>query len=131
MSVAHQPASSTLGADILMARHGKRIVAWKLEHSGERTRAKLSDGTWDSAPNSLVLSGVSPARVAAHKTAEVVDQLTGEAAVFDRQERRFFGKVLVVWTVASALLMGGLIALLSSGGVDAETLRSLVDSQTY
>jgi hypothetical protein len=123
---AHQPASSTLGADILLARHGKRIVAWRVDRAGERTRAKLQDGTWDSAPNSLVQTGSSPAQKVASKAARTVHHLTADDGALNRSDRRFLGKVMVVWGVASVALTFGMLALLGSEAMDPAVLENLV-----
>ncbi|RII43592.1 hypothetical protein DWB68_01445 [Galactobacter valiniphilus] len=126
MSTAHAPASSTLGADILLARHGKRIVAWRVDHAGERTRAKLSDGTWDSAPNSILTPGVSPARKAAGAAAATLHELTADTGALNRGDRRFLGKVFVWWGVASVVLTIGMMALLGNGALDPALLEEMV-----
>ncbi len=126
MTAAHAPASSTLGADILLARHGKRIVAWRVDHAGQRTRAKLSDGTWDSAPNSLFAPGVSPARKAAGAAASTLHELTADTGALNRGDRRFLGKVLIWWGVASVTLTAGMLALLGNGALDPAMLEGLV-----
>lgn len=50
------PASSTVGADILLARHGALIRAWRYSRRGTHTRVRLRGGGWDEAPNSLAVA---------------------------------------------------------------------------
>ncbi|WP_309145217.1 hypothetical protein [Arthrobacter sp. STN4] len=41
----------SVGSDILLARHGSAISSMRLDRANARVVARLSDGTFDSAPN--------------------------------------------------------------------------------
>lgn len=45
--------SGSLGEDILLARHGDRILRLRQDHRGGQTVASLRDGTMDAAPNRI------------------------------------------------------------------------------
>jgi len=123
--------SSTLGTDILLARHGDAITTWRVDKTGQWTVVKLGDGSWDMAPNALPdvvrsapVREFSPAEPPARKAINLGRVLAKELLPEDRSERRLLGRIIGWWTVGSLALTGVLIALASR--LDTDTLNMIV-----
>lgn len=94
--------AGTLGEDILLARHGDRILRLRQDHRTGQTVATLRDGATDAAPNriaggTLALRPGERARL--HWTA-----LTRDGDPEAIRELRFFGRLSAIWIVASVAL---------------------------
>lgn len=121
MSLHTTSASTTLGADILMARHGDRIVAWKLDKRADRTLVRLNDGVWDWAPNQLA-TDATPADRAAHLLGEYKADRLG----LKRSEVKFIAKISLGWLVISGLATAFMVGVIMPG-MDQETLEMFMD----
>ena len=94
--------TGTLGEDILLARHGDRILRLRQDHRAGQTVATLRDGTSDTAPNringgTLALRPGERARL--HWTT-----LTQDGDPEAIREVRLLGRLSVIWIAASVLL---------------------------
>lgn len=125
-----QPAATPLGTDILLARHGDRIVRWEYDNDADVTRALLPDGTWDSAPNHLeydvvpspvrdaslaTLAAAEKAKLAAPKketpaakAARWMGDYREDRLPVKRSEVRWLGKISLIWVAASSVIAAGL-----------------------
>jgi hypothetical protein len=103
------PASTTCGADILLARHGSHIVSLRVDPRTDTTLAQLDGGRWVSARNHLVLPRATPAR---RLVAGWVDYKSGQTAI-KPEDVRWVGK-LTGWWMLGVAAFGGLAAGLIS-----------------
>lgn len=118
--------ASTLGADILLARHGDTITTWRTDKRHDLTLARLADGSWDFAPNHLPTGQQVPVA----KMLSTWERYRRDELSLKRADVRWLAKILGVWTVAAAVISGGLIwAALAMG--DSALLQQSMTGAGY
>ncbi|MFF5792057.1 hypothetical protein ACFY5D_08430 [Paeniglutamicibacter sp. NPDC012692] len=114
-----------LGEDILLARHGDRIVDMTQDRKNNVTRARLSDGTSDTASNFLVNLNAIAAVTPAERLSKVAGDYSADRLSISRKEIRLMMRLSAVWAVVSAAIVGGLTWAIYSYG-DPETLVQIM-----
>ncbi|GAA4367526.1 hypothetical protein [Paeniglutamicibacter cryotolerans] len=114
MQLAQQPMS--LGADILLARHGDFIVELRHDRKADVMVARLRDGSADWAPNSLGGANAMPATVPVARMHQLADDFAADKLPFTRSELRFLVKVSLAWAAVAAVLAGGMTLLAMNMG---------------
>ncbi|RAX48729.1 hypothetical protein DQ353_13435 [Arthrobacter sp. AQ5-05] len=97
-----------LGEDILLARHGSSIVEMTQDRKNNLTRARLVDGSTDTASNFLVSLNAMAATTPAERFTKVAGDYSADRLPVSRQEIRFMAKVTGIWAVASTAFIGAL-----------------------
>lgn len=95
-------STGSLGEDILLARHGDRILRLRQDHRTGQTVATLRDGTTDAAPNRIDggILAPRPGERARLSWATLTEGGGSETA----SELRFLGRLTAIWIAASVLL---------------------------
>ena len=125
MRLAHR--TMPLGEDILLARHGDRIVEMTQDRKNNTTRALLSDGTSDTASNFLVSLNALAAVTPAERFGKVAGDYSADRLPVSRQEIRLMMRLSVAWAVVSTAIVGGLTWAIYSYG-DPATLTQIMGS---
>lgn len=115
-----------LGEDILLARHGDRIVEMTQDRKKQLTVARLVDGSTDSASNYLVnikeLLALSPAE----RMSKLAGDYSADRLQISRKDIKFMMRISALWTAASAVFIGGMTWAIYTYG-DAETLSLMMN----
>jgi hypothetical protein len=116
--MASMVGTQRLGEDILMARHGDRIVKMRHDRKSRSTVATLADGTTDSAPDSIIdMPAVSiEANTPVHQLARFRRDYAEDKLAVSRRELRLLGRITAVWTVVAGAVTAGSIWLMASTG---------------
>lgn len=118
--------ASTLGVDILLARHGDTIVTWRTDRRHDMTLARLSDGSWDFAPNHLSTGDETPAR----KAVSLWRAYQRDELGMKRADVRWLAKVMGIWAGAATVISGGLVWAAMTFG-DSALLQSTMTGAGY
>jgi hypothetical protein len=97
-----------LGEDILLARHGSNIVEMTQDRKNNLTRARLVDGSFDTASNFLVSLNAMAAITPAERFSKVAGDYSADRLPVSRSEIRFMAKLSAAWGVASLAFIGGI-----------------------
>lgn len=97
-----------LGEDILLARHGSSIVEMTQDRKNNLTRARLVDGSVDTASNFLVSLNAMAALTPAERFSKAAGDYSADRLPVSRKEIRFMAKLTGAWTLASAAFIGGM-----------------------
>lgn len=99
-----------LGEDILLARHGSHIVEMTQDRRNNVTRARLADGSIDTASNFLVSLNAmaSAAQTPASRFSKAADSYSADQLPVSRKEIRFMAKLAGAWAATSLVFVGGL-----------------------
>lgn len=97
-----------LGEDILLARHGSNIVEMTQDRKRNLTRARLADGSIDTASNFLVSLNAMAAITPAERLGKVAGDYSADRLPVSRSDIRFMAKLSAAWGVASLALIGGM-----------------------
>ncbi|MGL3805315.1 hypothetical protein ACSYDW_04395 [Paeniglutamicibacter sp. R2-26] len=100
--------SMPLGEDILLARHGDRIVKMTVDRKHNLTRALLADGTNDTASNFLVNLNAIAAVTPAERLGKVAGDYSADRLPVSRRDIRLMVRLSAAWAVVSTALIGGL-----------------------
>lgn len=111
-----------LGEDILLARHGDRVVRMTQDRGRGVTVAVLRGGEVDVAPNRLDV--VVPAPPAERAAAFVRDYRAGQSGV-DRDEVRLLVRMSAIWTAATVAVCSA-TAWWAVSAVDPEALQAMM-----
>ena len=114
-----------LGEDILLARHGSNIVEMTQDRKNNLTRARLVDGTLDTASNFLVSLNAMAAVTPAERFTKVAGDYSADRLPVSRQEVRFMAKITGIWAVASTAFIGALGWVIFNYG-DPESLVGIM-----
>jgi hypothetical protein len=130
MRVASKPVrlstrNMRLGEDILLARHGDKIVSLRLDRKSDSVVAVLSDGSTDSARNSLV--DMRP-RITASPVLSI-GRLAGDFQAdklsIKRDEAKLIAKLGALWGGIALSLAGGILWM-TYNSADPEMLQALL-----
>jgi hypothetical protein len=125
MRLAHR--RMPLGEDILLARHGSNIAEMTQDRKRNLTRARLCDGSTDTASNHLVNLNAMASLTPAERMSKVAENYTEDRLSVSRSEIRFMAKLSGIWLVAStALIMGFGWAIYNYG--DPEMLVQMMNT---
>ncbi|WP_146111837.1 hypothetical protein [Arthrobacter sp. MYb227] len=123
MRVALRPMP--LGEDILLARHGDRIVEMTQDRKNQLTIARLVDGSIDSASNYLVNIKEMMALTPAERMNNLAGDYSADRLQISRQDIKFMMRISALWTAASAVVIGGMTWAIYTYG-DAESLTFMM-----
>lgn len=125
MRLAHR--TMPLGEDILLARHGDRIVEMTQDRKNNVTRVLLSDGTSDTASNFLVSLNALAAVTPVERFGKMAGDYSADRLPVSRGEIRLMVRLSAAWAVVSTAVVGGLSWAIYSYG-DAEMLAQIMGS---
>ena len=114
-----------LGEDILLARHGSNIVEMTQDRKNNLTRARLVDGSIDTASNFLVNLNAMAAVTPVERFSKVAGDYSADRLPVSRQEIRFMAKSTGIWAVASTAFIGALGWVIFNYG-DPESLVGIM-----
>ncbi|PQZ95094.1 hypothetical protein CQ018_07135 [Arthrobacter sp. MYb227] len=114
-----------LGEDILLARHGDRIVEMTQDRKNQLTIARLVDGSIDSASNYLVNIKEMMALTPAERMNNLAGDYSADRLQISRQDIKFMMRISALWTAASAVVIGGMTWAIYTYG-DAESLTFMM-----
>jgi hypothetical protein len=114
-----------LGEDILLARHGSNIAEMTQDRKNNLTRARLVDGSIDTASNFLVSLNAMAAVTPAERFSKVAGDYSADRLSVSRSEIRFMAKLSAVWGVASLAFIGGMSWVVYNYG-DPEMLMQVM-----
>lgn len=97
-----------LGEDILLARHGSSIVEMTQDRKNNLTRARLVDGSVDTASNFLISLNAMAALTPAERFSKAAGDYSADRLPVSRKEIRFMAKLTAAWALASAAFIGGM-----------------------
>ena len=116
-----------LGEDILLARHGERIVKFRQDRKKRSTIAYLNNGTVDSASNEVFASALQYAKTPAVALNEKARRYVNNESAVKREEVRALARISVGFSALVGTIFGGLLlAIYKMGGTEA--LASLANS---
>ena len=113
------------GEDILLARHGSNIAEMTQDRKHNLTRARLADGSIDTASNFLVSLNAMAAITPAERLGKVAGDYSADRLPVSRSDIRFMAKLSAAWGVASLALIGGMSWALYTFG-DPEMLMQVM-----
>lgn len=114
-----------LGEDILLARHGDRIVEMTQDRKNQLTTARLVDGSIDSASNYLVNIKEMMALTPAERMSNLAGDYSADRLQISRKDIKFMMRISAIWTAASAVVIGGMTWAIYTYG-DAEALTYMM-----
>ena len=114
-----------LGEDILLARHGDRIVEMTQDRKNQLTIARLVDGSIDSASNYLVNIKEMMALTPAERMSNLAGDYSADRLQISRKDIKFMMRISAIWTAASAVVIGGMTWAIYTYG-DAEALTYMM-----
>lgn len=97
-----------LGEDILLARHGDRIIEMTQDRKQGLTVARLADGSTDHASNFLVNLNAMVALSPAERVGKLAGDYSADRLPIRRQDVKFMLWLSAAWATASAVVVGGM-----------------------
>ena len=114
-----------LGEDILLARHGDRIVEMTQDRKNQLTIARLVDGSTDTASNYLVNIKEMMALTPVERMNKLAGDYSSDRLQVSRKDIKFMMRISALWTAASAVVIGGMTWAIYKYG-DAESLTFMM-----
>lgn len=114
-----------LGEDILLARHGDRILEMTQDRKNNLTLVRLADGSTDSASNYLVDVRAMVALSPAERFGKVAGDYSAGGLPVSRSDVKMLARLSAVWLAASTVLIGGVAWAVYTYG-DPATVMSIM-----
>ncbi len=114
-----------LGEDILLARHGERIVQLRQDRKHDLTIARLRDGRTDWAANTLAGMTEPIPESPALRMGRLADDFKADKLAMPSGEVRFLAKLGAIWGGLSLVLSAGILWL-TYQSVNPELMQSMM-----
>lgn len=114
-----------LGEDILLARHGDRLIEMTQDRKNNLTVARLVDGSTDSASNYLVNLNDMAALSPVERLGKVAGDYSEDRLPVSRREVKLMLRLSAAWLAVSSVVVGGLSWVIYTYG-DPELIISMM-----